>query len=283
MLTTAFAPSLVDDPSTKKLVAQTLRRRSRRRRNELLLGIGVPLLLLALWEVLVWGGVIDRRFFPAPSTIWRSGIEILMEPGELASLGRDILATLQRLAIGYALGAVTGVAFGVFMGLYPSLRAGFAPTIYATFPTPKLAVFPLLLVIFGIGDSSKIALVTLGVFYMTCINTLSGVLYANPIYRDMAQAFRLPMFTTWTKVVVPSALPAIIAGLKLALGQALILVVAAEFVAANTGIGQFIWNSWQLLDIAKMFLGLVVTAFIGVCAMMFGNFLERRFIPWSNH
>lgn len=272
-----------NDAAVNRLVAETLRNRRRRRRSELLLGVGVPIILLTLWEAAVWLNLIDRRFFPAPSTIVVSGIQILADPDQLASLGRDILATLSRLGIGYAIGASTGVAFGVLMGVYAPLRAGFAPLIYATFPTPKLAIFPLLLVVFGIGDSSKIALVTLGVFYMTCINTLTGILYANPIYRDMARAFRVPTLTAWTRVVVPSALPSIISGLKLALGQGLILVVASEFVAANTGIGQFIWSAWQLLDLPKMFLGLVVAAVIGMCAMLLGNLLERRLIPWSNH
>lgn len=282
MLTKTEPQKPLHRPDTAELVAKTLAARKRRRRLEILLGFGTPVLLLSCWELFVRAGLIDARFFPAPTTVVRLGAEILMDPRELAALATDILATLQRLVIGYTLGASVGISFGVFMGIYPPLRAGFAPVIYGTFPTPKLAIFPLLLVIFGIGDASKVALVTLGVFYMTCINTLSGVLHANPIYADVARAFRIPRFTAWTRVVVPSALPSIIAGLRLALGQALILVVASEFVSANTGVGQFIWNAWQLLDIPKMFVGLVVAAIFGVSAMLFGNFLERRLIPWSN-
>lgn len=275
------APDPMSDPDVARLVAATLRGRRQRKVLQVALGIAVPAALLTIWEILSDQGVIDRRFFPAPTTIVASGWEILVDPRSLRGLAFDVLATLQRLSIGYALGATAGIAFGILMGVYAPIRFGFSPMIFGTFPIPKLAYFPLLLIVFGIGDASKIALVTLGVFFMTCINTLSGVLYTNPIYMDMARAFRLPIGVQWLRVVLPGALPSIVAGLKLAMGNALILVVASEFVSSNTGIGKFIWNSWQVLDVAAMFVGLIVIAMIGIAVMMLGNWIERRLIPWA--
>lgn len=176
-----------------------------------------------------------------------------------------------------------GVVTGVTMGLSTNVRYALGPLVNATFPTPKLAIFPLLIVIFGLGDPSKIALITLGVFYMTCLSTLSGVLYSNPLHGDVAQAFKMPAWTRWSRVVVPAALPQIVTGLKLGLGQALILVVSAEFVAAQQGLGQFIWDSWQVLDVSRSFVGLIVVALTGGAAVLIDETVERKLIPWSSH
>lgn len=276
-------PVTSDDLAMHAIVAHTRSALRRHAVMRVVLGLGFPLALFALWELLADTGMIDRRFFPPPSRIVATAIETLGNAGDRTQLASDIVATLARLSVGYVLGAVIGILAGVLMGLYTPIRFALGPMVYATFPTPKIAIFPLLIVMFGIGNASKMALVTLGVFFMTCMSTLSGVLYANPIYRDVAQAFRLPTWTRWTRVIIPSALPAIVTGLKLGLGQALILVVSAEFVSSQDGLGHFIWNSWQVLDIPRMFMGLVVVGIIGGCAVLAGDMLERRLIPWAKH
>lgn len=246
-------------------------------------GVGFPLFLLLMWQLLVMAGLIDRRFFPAPTEVAVRIVELLSNEGERAKLWIDISATFQRLFFGYVIGATTGVLAGLAMGLSAPVRFSLGPLVGALFPMPKLAIFPLLIVMFGLGDPSKVALIALGVFFMTCLNTLSGVLYSNPIHQEMAQAFRIPRMTRWFRVVIPSAMPSIVTGLKLGLGQALILVVSAEFVAAQEGIGRFVWDSWQVLDVSRMFMGLVVIALTGGAAVLLGEFVERRLIPWSNH
>lgn len=245
------------------------------------LGIGVPVVVLLIWQILSKTGLIDRRFFPAPSDTFAATLDLLARPDERGRLWIDVVATYHRLAVGYAIGATSGVIVGVAMALSRPIRYGLGPSISATFPTPKLAIFPLLIVVFGLGDASKVALVALGVFYMTCINTLSGVLYAAPIYRDVAKAFRMPAWIRWTRVVIPSAMPAIMTGLKLGLGQALILVISAEFVSAQEGLGHFIWDSWQVLDVPRMFMGLIVVALTGGGAVILGEIVERKLIPWA--
>lgn len=254
-----------------------------RRRDSLMrivYGVGFPIVILAAWELLCAIGVIDPRFFPSPSRIFQTAIAILTSPSEGMRLVNDVSATLQRLGLGYVLGAVSGIAVGAAMGLYRPVRYAVAPLVFATFPTPKLAIFPLLIVIFGIGDASKTALIALAVFYMTAINTLSGVTHANPVYQDFAKAFRVPLLTQWFRITLPSALPSIMAGLKLGIGQALIMVVSAEFVSSSNGIGYYIWNSWQVLDIARMFVGLAVVMAMGGIAVWISNVAERLLLPW---
>jgi ABC-type nitrate/sulfonate/bicarbonate transport system permease component len=255
----------------------------RRRILQLALGIGFPLALILLWQLAVGAGLVDRRFFPPPSRIVAASVALMGDARERGVLGNDIAATLWRIFVGYGLGAVVGTIAGIAMALSQKLRFALGPLVNATYPTPKLAIFPLMIVIFGLDDSSKIALIALGVFYMTCMSTLSGVLYSNPIFADVATAFRFPAWTRWTKVVVPAALPAIVTGLKLGLGQALILVVSTEMISGEDGIGHFIWESWQVLNIPRMFLGLVIVALSGGAAMLLGDLLERKLTPWAAH
>ena len=262
-------------------VDQINRTRRQQAIQRVALGIGFPLLLLVIWEVCARAGLIDQRFFPSPTRIAAVAAQVASSPIEANVVLHDVAATLGRVVWGYLLGGALGIIAGVAMGLYRPIRYALAPMIYATFPTPKLAIFPLLIIIFGLGDASKTALVALGVFFMTCINTLSGVLYANPIYHDFAKAFRLPLHVKWLRVIVPSALPSIMTGLKLGVGQALILVVSSEFVSASDGIGYYIWNSWQILDISRMFVGLLIVSLLGGAAVVLGNTAERYLIPWA--
>ncbi|HWM82269.1 MAG TPA: ABC transporter permease [Pseudolabrys sp.] len=283
-MTDAIAISKSADTSdAAELPHKILKARRLRTTKQIVLGVGFPLFLLLLWELAARIGLIDQRFFPAPSRVASGMVALLSDPDERARLLFDIGATYQRLALGYVIGSVLGIVTGVAMGLSINARFALGPLVNATFPTPKLAIFPLLIVIFGLGDASKVALIAFGVFYMTCLSTLSGVLYSNPLHRDVAQAFRIPAWTRWSRIVVPAALPSIVTGLKLGLGQALILVVSAEFVAADRGLGQFIWDSWQVLDVSRMFVGLVVVALTGGAAVLLGEILERRLIPWSTH
>jgi len=274
---------VISEREAVSLPQKIMKARRLRTVKQIVLGIGFPLFLLLLWELAARAGVIDQRFFPAPSRIAAGMAALLSDPGERERLLFDIGATYHRLALGYVIGSVLGVVTGVTMGLSTNARFALGPLVNATFPTPKLAIFPLLIVMFGLGDASKVALIAFGVFYMTCLSTLSGVLYSNPLHHDVATAFRIPAWTRWSRIVVPAALPSIVTGLKLGLGQALILVVSAEFVAADRGLGQFIWDSWQVLDVSRMFVGLVVVALTGGAAVLIGEIMERRLIPWSTH
>lgn len=275
--------TVVGGSEVTELPQKMLRARRIRAVKQVVLGVGFPVALLLVWELLARTGVIDQRFFPAPTKVFAGMVSLLGNPTERGRLLIDMGATYQRLFFGYVIGATVGVITGVTMGLSENVRYCLGPLVNMTFPTPKLAIFPLLIVIFGLDDASKIALIAFGVFYMTCLSTLSGVLYSSPLHRDVARAFRIPAWTRWSRIVVPAALPSIVTGLKLGLGQALILVVSAEFVAAQEGLGQFIWDSWQVLDVSRMFVGLVVVALTGGAAVLLGETLERRLIPWSSH
>lgn len=258
-----------------------VRKRRMGRLEQVGLGIGVPIALIGIWELASAVGWIDPIFFPSPSAVvdraWKDAVE-----GTLAGdLGTALRLTLVRLLAGFAIGTVGGLIIGLAMGNVRAVRFGLGPLVSATYPMPKIAILPLLLVLLGIGDASKIALIAIGVFFMVALNTLSGVLYSNPVHHDVARAFGFSRRLYYRYVVIPSAMPSILTGIRLGIGQALILVVSVEFVSSNDGLGYFIWNAWQILDVPRMFVGLAVVLVLGALAAWLGDLAERRLVPWA--
>jgi ABC-type nitrate/sulfonate/bicarbonate transport system permease component len=243
-----------------------------------------PVILLLLWELAADTMLLDARFFPAPSSILQV-LGQMLEPtaqypiGELAMhLGTSLL----RIVIGFVIGASTGVVLGIVMGMLPLMRAVMQPLVDATFPIPKLAIFPLLIMILGIGEPSKYAIIAVAVIYVVLINTLAGVRNIDPIYIDVGKNYHATPLMMFTDVALPGALPMIAAGLKLGMGVALLVIVAAEFVGAKSGIGYLIWTSWQVFQVEKMYVGLMVIAAIGLATSRALDKLERVLIPWKS-
>lgn len=237
-----------------------------------------PVLLLGLWEALSRGGALDIRFFPPPSVILHYLFTESFDDGML----RDIGASLYRVGWGYLLGCTLGAVCGLAMGLMPMVRTLLFPIVAAIYPIPKIAILPLLMLIFGLGDMSKIVVVAIGSFFLVLLNTLLGVENQPPIYRDLRKIFSIKRHDYVLRVVVPGAAPAMFTGLKLAAGYSLVVVVAAEFSGADAGIGYRIWQAWETFSIKSMYASIVVIAVLGF-AFSFGlEHLERRLIRWRD-
>ena len=180
---------------------------------ERLLYLISPIGLLALWQILLMAGIGDRRFIPAPSDITERFAQMIAD-GELA---RHTAATLWRVVAGFVIGAVPAVAIGLLMAMFRPVRYFFDPLIAALFPIPKVALMPLLLLAFGFGDASKIALVAIAVFFPVIVNTYAGAANIDKIYWDVAKNFGASQLVVFTRVVFFGALPMIFAGLRIAL------------------------------------------------------------------
>ncbi|WP_213455585.1 ABC transporter permease [Rhizomonospora bruguierae] len=275
------APAGVEPTVDPNVVRAAIALRRRTMAKRIVMGVFTPIFFLAIWEVLSRVGVLDREYIPPPSEVFR-GMGAGIKDGSLTeAVAHNGWISIQRLVPGFALGLVVGLVAGIAMGILDLVRFGLRPIISATFPIPKIAIFPILIIIFGIGDTSKIVVVALAVFYMVCINTASGIEYSNRIYREVATAFQVPKRVEYLRVIIPSALPSIMTGVRLGVGNALIVLVSAEFVSAQAGIGYYIWNAWQVLDINAMFGGLIVIALFGILTNWCLLALERRLIPWS--
>lgn len=264
-------PASFQQPAVPRAQRKTLSVRDR------LTGLLVPLALLVAWEISARFGWIDTRFFPAPSSIARAFVATL-HSGELLT---DTRATLQRLVLGFLLGGVPGLVLGVLMGVYRPLRLALDPLIAATYPIPKSAILPLILLIFGLGESSKIVMVAIGAFYPVAINSLTGVREIERIYFDVGRNFNASRWNVFRTVALPGALPFIMTGAKLGAGLGLILIAIAEMMGARSGLGFMIWNAWETFEVEQMYVGLFMVSIIGYLLTAFFNELERRIIPWK--
>lgn len=236
-----------------------------------------PLLLLVLWELLARVGVVDIRLFSCPSRIMKTFVPVLLS-GELLY---HSWVSVRRILLGFAAGAIPGMLLGLSMGLVPLVRAALEPMVAATFPIPKLAIMPLILLVFGLGESSKIFTIAIGVFYLVLINTMAGVLSIDPIYLDVAKNYGASRWNFYRTVALPGALPMIFAGFKLGMGTALLLIVAAELTAAWAGVGYWIWRAYDMFDIERMFTALVMMSVLGYLLSYLLDFIERQVIPWK--
>ena len=251
----------------------------RRQVQERFINIGSPIALVALWELLARAGVLDTRFFPAPSSIVRA-LGALISTGEL--LG-DLRDTLMRVFIGMLLGGIPGLIIGALMGLSLTVRAFLKPVVAALFPIPKLAVLPLIFLIFGLGEEAKYVSVSIGIVFLMLINTMAGVMAIDRIYFDVGKNFGANRWQFFRTIAVPGAMPGIITGFQLSLTIALLVCVATEFVGAKSGLGYLIWNSWQTFSVAEMYSGLVVCAVLGLLFQVGVDLVERVLIPWKPH
>jgi sulfonate transport system permease protein len=259
-------------------VEREYRRHRRLQARDLALAVLTPVVLLLAWEVAALTGALDERLFTPPSQILARAAEMLGD-GELWG---HIGATVARLAAGLVLGAVAGVAVGLVMGVWRPVRAALGPTFTALYALPKIAILPLLLLIFGLTETPKVLSVAISVFFVVQINTLAGIVQIDARILEAARAYRATGWKLFRHVLLPGATPSIVTGLRVSAGMAVIVVTAVEFVASNDGLGYLIWNSWQLFQPATMFVGLITVSLIGALVTGLVIVLERALLPWRH-
>lgn len=237
-----------------------------------------PVIFLILWEFLSRSNILDIRFFPPPSAILLTLFEMLVS-GELF---KDLGVSLYRIFGGFLLGAIPALILGLSMGLFKPVRLALEPLVAATYPIPKLALMPLIMLIFGLGDLQKIVTIAAGTFFMVLINTVAGVVNLDKIYLDVAKNYGATRKDFYLTVALPGAMPLIFTGLNLGMGMALLLIVAAEMMGANAGIGYLVWQSYAIFDLNKMFVAFIVISMLGYLFNVLLNELERWVIPWKH-
>jgi len=240
------------------------------------LAVASPPVLLLIWEVLVRVGLLDARFFPMPTVVIHDLV--------LQAMGKDLWIhagfTVSRMLVGFVLGAVPGVLLGIAMGLSPVLRQLLQPAIAAIYPIPKVALFPLVMLMFGLGESSKWAIVAVAVFFQVLMSTLAGVVNIDRVYLDVAKDFRARRWQAYRTIALPAALPFIFTGFQLGLGMSLIVVVIAENFGTERGLGYVIWHSWQIFEVRDMYVALILVALLGYLSQLLLGRIERAVIPW---
>lgn len=240
-------------------------------------GPGGILLLLVLWQTICMSGWVSELYLPSPTSILKIGWEMSVS-GEIAV---NMKASLQRIGWGFAIGSIAGIAIGLLTGFSKLAEAVGNPLIYSLYPIPKIALLPLIILWLGIGEVSKITIISLGVFFPVVINTYSGVKNVDPLLLKVAVSYGTSRFNIIRKVILPAALPVIFAGLKLASGTSLLLLVAAEMIAAKEGVGAMILHYGDLMLTTKLMVGVMVLSLLGLVFNRILEWFERRLIPWK--
>jgi ABC-type nitrate/sulfonate/bicarbonate transport system permease component len=241
-----------------------------------LAGAATLFLLLAFWQLGASLGWFSTTFLSTPLDIARA-IHDLAVSGQL---WLNLAASLQRLAIGWFAGTAAGLVLGVAVGLFTLLRSPGMAVVSALFPIPKIALVPLFIIWFGIGEGSKDITVAFGVFFPTVINTMAGVDGVPRGLIRMGQSFNLPWRSIVWKIVLPGAMPAILSGFRITTSTAVVLLVAAEMIGAEKGIGAFVLAAGNLYDIDNLMAGIVLLSAIGLTIAGVIGVVERAVLRW---
>ena len=232
--------------------------------------------LVALWQAGASAGLISTLFLPAPVTI-AATLWALALSGEL---WRQLSASLLRLAAGWGVGSVAGIGVGLAIGLWSALRSPGMAVVSALFPIPKIALVPLFIIWFGIGEGAKLATVAFGVFFPTVIATVGGVDAVPRGLIRMGQSFGLSTAAIVRTIILPGALPAILNGFRLTSSIGIVLLVAAEMIGADRGIGAFVLSAGNLYDTNALLAGIVVLSLLGLLVAWLIGLAERALLPW---
>lgn len=240
-----------------------------------------PVLFAALIALVEWGtraGWISQLTMPRPSDVFATFVELWRSGG----LWTHLVPSLQRLAVGSAIGVGLGVAVGVAIGLFSLARSGLAPLVAALFPVPKIALLPLFVIWFGIDEASKYALIAFGTFTPTAVATWGAVDNVDRTLIRMGQSFGLRWRSIVLKIVLPGAMPGILSGLRVSLAIGIILLVAAEMLGAEHGIGAYVLQAGALYDLERLFVGVAILSALGVAVGAGVGALERRLLAWRS-
>ena len=233
-------------------------------------------LLLAVWELASRLGWVSQIFLPRPSAVLDALLELVRSGALWGHLGESLL----RMAGGWLAGTALGFLAGFAIGLFSLARSVGIPFVSALFPIPKIALLPLMILWLGIGEASKIATIALGVFFPTVVAVYAGVDGVQRNLIRMAQSFGVPWRDVVRKIVLPGAWPAILSGFRITASIALILLVSAEMIGAQRGIGQFVLQAGNLMNTEDLLAGIVVLSLLGLAIGSLLSRLERRFARW---
>jgi ABC-type nitrate/sulfonate/bicarbonate transport system permease component len=236
----------------------------------------LALTLLALWQ---WAAITRRipvLFFPAPSVIARALVRMTTD----GRLSRHLGASLTRLLSGFVVGAGPGLLLGLVTGRSRRLRALVDPFIALAHPLPKVSLLPLTMVVFGIGDASKVVTIAIACFFPMLISAMAAVQEIPVIYFEVAENYGAHFGQLLARVVAPATLPLVLSAARLSLNTALVITLAVELAAAQTGLGALVWLAWETLHTEDLYAVIAVTAILGLGTNLVLQYLNSILAPW---
>lgn len=242
-----------------------------------ILGLIIPILLIALWQIVGSLGDLNEAILPTPARILNVFGEVLKD----GSLKKHILKSLRRILFGYLTGASLGVTLGVILGLSPIMKRLFSVILEVLRPVPILAWVPVLILFAGIGETSKVIAIAIGSFWSILLNTTDGVRNVSVKYKEVAQIFSKTGLDTVFQVILPAALPSIFTGLRIGIGSAWLSVIGSEMIASSAGLGYYISYNREMMKAAHMYVGVVTIGVIGWLINVLIRRIEKRALRWN--
>jgi sulfonate transport system permease protein len=236
----------------------------------------VPALVLVLWQVAARVGLIAPQVLPAPSSVAASALDLARNGDLFIHLGVSLL----RAATGFAIGGTIGLALGILVGFSPLAQALLDRSIQMVRAIPFLAMLPLVIVWFGVGEAAKIFLVALAVLFPIYINTMLGIRQIDPKLMELAKVIGLNRSAVVRRIILPGAMPSILTGVRYALAHAWLALVIAETLATTKGIGFLAMDAREFLQTNVILLTIIIYAIVGVVADALVRLLEARFLSW---
>jgi NitT/TauT family transport system permease protein len=247
-------------------------------RSSGLLSLTIILGFFSIWEIFARAGALSKLIFPAPSLIFLSFIEGMLNGDFSEALGYS----LTRIVFGFLIGGGAGLVLGLLMGWSRRVRGVLDPIIAALHPIPKFALLPMVIIFFGIGEQSRIVMVSIGAFFPMVINTMAGVLQINPTHYEVVQNYGASPLAIFRRVVLPGSLPFALTGARLSLRSSLTITIGIEMVFSNTGLGAALWLSWQTMRMIDMYSILIIVSSIGFILILLLATAKKILTPWDN-
>jgi ABC-type nitrate/sulfonate/bicarbonate transport system permease component len=235
-------------------------------------------LLLAGWQFLSARRILDPLFFPPPTKLGATFAALLLS-GEL---GRGLSATLARTCLGLFAGVVCGGLVSIVLCVSPRLRTAVQPLVSALYSTPRLTMLPMVMLVFGVNEASRLALVALSAGLVIVIQVSDAVRGVSRDYVDLATNYGASRAVIVRRVYLPACLPQIFTALRLCTGRALVLTISIEMMISNDGIGSMIWSSWQSFAIDKLYVSVMLAGVLGLLSGPMFQMIEHRFVPWRS-
>jgi sulfonate transport system permease protein len=242
------------------------------------LGLLLPLGVALIWEIVVWLGFSSGRLVPPPSKVLATIVE-LAKSGELI---RHILATLTRVALGFGLGVIAGTVLGAISGYWVLARRLLDPTVQALRAIPSIAWVPLFILWLGIFETSKVALIAVGVFFPVYLGVLGAILSVDRKIVEVGRIFRLSGPAMIRRILLPAVLPAYVVALRVGLGLGWMFVVAAEFMGASEGLGYLLIDGQQLGKPAQILAAIVIFAILGKTTDWLIEIISAPLLRWQD-
>lgn len=238
------------------------------------LEIGVPILILVAWGV--WSANADNVFFPPLTTI----LDTFRDTWVFAHVGSDLVPSVARMLVGFAVAAMIGVAIGTVLGMSTWARQAATPIIEFLRAIPPPALIPFGIVVLGISDQMKVLIIALVCVFPVLLNTIDAVRGLDPTFIETGRIYGVRGHERLRGVILPAAMPQIFAGLRTSLSLALIMMVVSEMLASTNGVGYFVLHSQRLFSLPEMWSGMLLLGLLGYTLNLLLAVIEHRVLHW---